>query len=182
MLFSILLVLQSSEAYFAFGPCPTPTLQPNFAITQYLGKWYDVVHCKDFLWEIGGECDTAIYGKSSTPGQISVLNSEYVNNEWKSNAGNATCQSSAPAHCAVKFYPTAPAGDYEVVQTDYTDTSLVFSCTGNGQGHDMWAWVLGRTPTVDYSKLIPVIQSLGIPTSELRYTVQTGCPPQPTIA
>ena len=112
---------------------------------------------------------------------INVVNSESINGVWKTNDGTATCDSSAPAHCAVKFFPLAPAGDYEVIQTDYINSSLVFSCTGDGLGHDMWFWVLGRTQTSPITAFIPTIKALGFPESELDYTNQTNCPAPPSV-
>lgn len=177
---NLVFLIQLSNAYFAPGSCPTPALQSNFNLANYLGLWYDLVHTTDFFWELGGECDTAQYSPSSKAGSIVVYNSEYKNNAWSSYQGSASCQSSAPSHCSVKFFPLAPAGDYEVVQTDYTNYSFVFSCTPSGTGHDMFFWILARSKTYNYNSLLPLITQLGFPQSEIEVTVQNGCPNPPT--
>ncbi|OMJ84669.1 hypothetical protein SteCoe_14192 [Stentor coeruleus] len=180
MLLVLLMSLQGAYSYFNWGPCPNPTLQPNFNIVNYLGLWYDMAHVKDFIWEIGGECDVAQYSTSTTPGTIVVYNSEYKNNNWSSFKGSATCESSDPAHCSVTFFKEATPGDYRIVETDYTNYSVVFSCMGNGLGHDMWAWILARSQSFNYTSLIPTLLSFGFPQSEFAFTVQTGCPAPPT--
>jgi apolipoprotein D and lipocalin family protein len=177
---SLFLLFHSTSGYYAPGACPNPSLQANFNLTNYLGLWFDLAHTTDFFWELGGECDTAQYSPSSTAGQIVVFNSEYKNNAWSSYKGSATCQSSSPAHCAVKFFPLAPAGDYRVVETDYTSYSLVFSCMANGSGHDMWFWILARKQNFDPTSLISTAMSYGFPQSEVTKTIQTGCPAPPS--
>lgn len=177
---NLIYLIHVSSAYFAPGACPNPTLQPNFNITKYLGLWYDMVHVTNFYWELGGECDTAQYSASSTPGQIVVYNSEVKNGAWSSYKGSATCQTADPAHCGVKFFPLAPAGDYRIVETDYVTYSIVFSCIPSGSGHDMWTWILARKNNFDFSSLMPTLLGFGFPPSELTNTIQTGCPAPPS--
>ncbi|XP_014192244.2 apolipoprotein D [Haplochromis burtoni] len=37
----LMLPLLSAQTYH-WGPCPTPKVQPNFNLQQYLGKWYEI--------------------------------------------------------------------------------------------------------------------------------------------
>ena len=59
----------------------------------------------------------------------------------------ATCEG---AQCAVKFYWYTPAGDYRVVDTDYTSYSIVYSCKdyfGAVRAENLW--ILSRNQTLD---------------------------------
>lgn len=171
-----MLSLYSVEGYFDWGPCPNPTLQPNFNISNYLGLWYDVVHCTDFYWELGGDCDTAQYTLGSDPNTLIVNNSAYVSGKWESYMGDGKCDPTNPPQCGVKFFVLSPYGDYRVVSTDYVNYSLVLSCENIGVAHDMWFWLLARSPKFNYTSFIPTIKSFGFPDSEIEYTDQVDCP------
>ena len=36
-----LALLKATNAKYSFGKCDKPTLQPNFDINQYTGKWFE---------------------------------------------------------------------------------------------------------------------------------------------
>ncbi len=59
------------------------------------------------------------------------------------------------------FSPLAPAGDYRVVQTDYTGLAIVYSCTElplSLKEEDLW--ILSRTQTVSDAVLNKAIETV----------------------
>ena len=166
--------LMTAQATFSWGSCPKVTLQENFDITKYTGTWFELIRNKDMPHE-KGTCSQAIYGLNPD-GTVSVHNQEARDGKWETIDGYAYCDQDNAAQCHVKFSWLAPAGDYKVVSTDYTNYSLVFSCFSIGFAHWKWAWLLARKQNFDFAQFVPRIESWGIPSSGLYYTPQANCP------
>ena len=165
--------LMCVNSSFSWGSCPKATLQSDFNLSQYMGTWYEMIRSKDMKYE-KGDCNKAEYSLSN--GQVTVVNSEVVNGIWSNITGSAYCSSEEPAQCYVKFSDYAPAGDYEVVATDYKKFAIVYSCFSIGIGHWAWAWILSRDPKLNYSFLLPIITNLGISFDSLYFTSHLNCP------
>ncbi len=56
-----------------------------------------------------------------------ILNSQYRDDQtgFDTSSGIAKCNG---AHCTVKFDWYRPSGDYRVLNTDYTNYSVIYSC------------------------------------------------------
>ena len=66
--------------------------------------------------------------------------------------------------------------------TDYTDVSLVYSCTSLGVAHYEQAWILARNSTIDdatKNKLMSELASYGVDVSYFKKTDQSNCPALP---
>ena len=152
------LLIGLSSASIFFGSCPTTTNQASMDFTQYTGKWYEYTRDWTIPFEFFQSCVTANYASTFNDGSggISVINRAYF---WPFSflAGNglegrAKCDNTA-AGCDVSFSPTlaTPSGDsinYNVLATDYTNYSVVYSCSsffGGLMSLDM-LWVLSREP------------------------------------
>ncbi|OMJ65977.1 hypothetical protein SteCoe_37338 [Stentor coeruleus] len=159
---------------FEWGSCPKVVLQSDFDLSKYLGNWFELIRNKDMKYE-KGECSKANYSMN-LDGTVRVFNSEVRDEQWSNIEGYAYCDSTNPAHCHVKFSKFAPAGDYQVVSTDYENYSLVFSCFSIGIAHWKWAWLLARDVNFDIAPYVSAIENFGIPASGLHYTQQTNCP------
>jgi len=93
-------------------------------------------------WE-HGDCQQAHYSLNDD-GTLKVYNTEFNAKEGKvtGQEGKATCNGPA---CKVSFFEGAPAGDYRVLATDYTNFSVVYSCTEIlGLGKSEFIWLLTR--------------------------------------
>ena len=58
------------------------------------------------------------------------------------------------AHLGVKFNWAMPSGNYYVVDTDYENYTVVYSCTSLWLFHIEYAWLLVGSRDMDYDKLI----------------------------
>ena len=72
-----LALLEATNAKYSFGFCDQPTLQPNFDIKQYTGKWFEIKRDAATSYEVNADCVQARY--SLLPdGSVLVNNTKYT--------------------------------------------------------------------------------------------------------
>ena len=160
----------SSASRFEWGKCPTRPLKANFDPSLYAGSWYEISRGSDIPFEQGTICSKLRYTLKPN-GNIDVYNWG-VQPDGKINDvhGYATFDG-AVGKVYFFYFP----GDYEVVDTDYTNYAIVSSCTPHlfGLFHYQTMWILGRSNTFDDSTQRTYIDSLGFySTSRMIYTTQ----------
>ena len=145
--------LNQVNAGIWFGSCPTTTNQANIDVSQYLGTWYEFTRDSTFIFETGVSCTTAAYSANSN-GNINVVNRSYYwpmsfTADWITAKGQASCSASAGS-CNVGFPSASATPNYNILYTDYTTTSVVYSCNNIFWNTMSWdqLWVLSRTPTM----------------------------------
>lgn len=88
---AVLALVGQATAKISWGFCPTPALQSNFDVNQYLGTWYEQARDKSILFQYG-DCSQAKYSLRPD-NQINVVNSQM--NPWtmrsESITGTASC-------------------------------------------------------------------------------------------
>lgn len=184
------MLILTPHSTFGWGPCPSVfkdseyivSLQnPGFfyslslfSVKDFLGTWLDIYRNIDFYFA-KGNCTQALYYQDSE-NKILARNSEIINRVNSSAKAEIFADPSIQGQLYAKFYHFAPAGDYRVIHTDYTNTALVFSCTSVILAHKKFAWILGRNLEVTlpdfYFKLI---QDFGIPLENLQKTIHENC-------
>ena len=111
-------------------------------------------------FEWGSSCVTATYGSTYAVGtEISVINRAYYWPVWFlpfKAEGRAGCYTN-DGECAVSFRsPPDVTGtpNYNVLHTDYTSYSVVYSCSDllGGAMKNEYVWVLSRTPYLPAAK------------------------------
>ena len=132
------------DARRKWGKCPDYELMENFDPSRYTGLWYEIYRDTNTGFENGSRCVTATYQTLSQT-QVSVYNRGIeANGDLNTIEGRATC---AGASCKVKFEAFyIPPGNYQLLDTDYTNYAVVYSCTNFffGLFRNELAWVLGR--------------------------------------
>ncbi|XP_008306298.1 apolipoprotein Db [Cynoglossus semilaevis] len=172
----LLVPLVSSQTYH-WGPCPTPKVQPNFNLQQYLGRWYEIEKLPASFER--GKCIEANYAVRAD-GTIQVLNRQFYKDKMRSIEGTAILPDSRdPAKLGVSFSFFTPYGTYWILSTDYTSVSVVYSCTDFLRiFHVDYAWILSRsrflpTDTLRYAKNLLIGE--GIDLFKMKRTDQFGC-------
>ncbi|KAM7351003.1 apolipoprotein D-like [Cochliomyia hominivorax] len=152
----------------------------NFDASEYLGRWYENQNYP-FIFTLGGKCIYAEYGLLEN-GDISVYN--YNINKLTGNANDikGSAKIVGDGKLKVKFdnMPAfVGAADYWVLDTDYDNYSVVYSCTDVGglvNGKVVWILTRERKPDPKYiEKARSVIKESGLSLAPLKETDQSGC-------
>merc|ERR1712154_138490 len=148
------LVAATCHAHIGFGGCPTVPTQATVDVEKYMGTWIKVYN-RGVLDD--GTVDD-ITGDAYRP---------HADEQGK---------------LLVRFAAGTPYGSYWVIDTDYSGTSLVYSCTSLGVAHYEQAWILARNSTIDdvtKDKLMAELAGYGVDVSYFKKTDQTDCPDLP---
>ncbi|XP_078594431.1 apolipoprotein D-like [Branchiostoma floridae x Branchiostoma japonicum] len=150
--------------------CPDVQLKANFDRTKYLGQWYDMEHFPAYFQK--GRCSSAHYSMRDD-GRIKVNNTQIMP-DGTSDSVIGYLQKNAinnePACLEVRFSEWQPRGYYLVLDTDYVNYSVVYSCTNLYVGKFELLWILSRRRTlaVGYLEHIhDLLDSYGIDTTRI---------------
>jgi apolipoprotein D and lipocalin family protein len=156
LLAATLACFSAVQGRLLWGGCSKPTLKSNFDVSQYDGLWYEIRRDAKTSFEKGGTCVTAQYTLNND-NTITVLNSQTKKGVRDSITGKASCNG---ANCGVKFNWYIPKGDYRVVDTDYTNYAIVYSCEDYFNIFKTeYLWVLARSNTYDPTSQLSALQS-----------------------
>lgn len=139
------------------GQCPSPALKDPFDATKYVGLWWEQVRDGGMPWE-SNDCQQARYSLNAD-GTVAVLNSQYNPSTDLVDEAKAVATFDGAAG-KVKFFPYAPAGDYRVIDTDYENFALVYSCDTYYVAKTEYIWVLTREQNPDDSIIYSALQTL----------------------
>ncbi|XP_077289515.1 apolipoprotein D-like [Arctopsyche grandis] len=180
-IFLIFVTLINAQIRFQ-GKCPDFKVKQPFDSSRYLGKWYEAE--KYFVrFEVGGKCITATYTDEGD-GVIGVLN-----RQLNIASGNETTIKGTAALAGVPdeaklsvVFPSIPFGrpaPYWVLETDYENFSIVYSCTNFEDYQTTTLWILTRQrfpcPAV-IREARWIIGNYGLKRSLLMKTDQRNCP------
>ncbi|XP_045172711.2 apolipoprotein D-like [Mercenaria mercenaria] len=165
------------------GKCPFVPTKPDFDVSFYTGRWYEQEKFPA-AFEANQVCISADYYLIPTGG-VRVINRGFnvVQNRDVTISGDAVQSPSQPGKLGVRFFPGQPRQPYNILDTDYTTYSVVFSCqesTRNGYpSNQQFLWVLTRQPwgisPQLRHKLLAKVERFGINTSYLTRTQQQNC-------
>ncbi|KAL8581274.1 hypothetical protein ACOMHN_028300 [Nucella lapillus] len=167
-----------------FGSCPSKVqAQSSLNLTRYLGQWFEI-NAFPATFESGQTCVTANYTLKDD-GHVRVENKGYKGGQYVTAIGDAYLpDKSKPAELLVSFSRVAPTGKYWVIETDYENYSLVYSCTSLlSLGHVQFAWILSRWPQLDpptVTHLKTLLKDAGVNTGHFTETHQSECPGRPS--
>ena len=137
--------------------CQYPSVKQNFNKDGYFGTWYEQLRDKEVIYE-NGICNTANYSLKED-GDVRVRNDELETDteSWGGGTGKAWIKEPEKheGRLMVKFVPFIPAGEYQILDTDYKSYSVVYTCeTMPGVPYKTeYVWVLTREAVPDPSMM-----------------------------
>merc|ERR1712223_410936 len=180
---------------FSFGRCPPfPTVR-DFDAEKYSGRWYEYANYFA-IFQLFGKCVTATYSLAPDDGygkyqlKIDIVNRAIstLTGAKQVARGNAVLADPdnpfSPGELIVNFdsqpsFTRARSANYNVIDTDYDNFSIVYSCNNYGFLKSEILWILTRKrfparPLI--SHLLRKIRGLGLDTRRLKKTDQKTCP------
>ncbi|XP_005098509.1 apolipoprotein D [Aplysia californica] len=160
------------------GQCPSVTTQATLDVSKYLGLWYEIQRFP-IVFE-RGTCITAEYSLKPN-GRVKVDNRFLEKGVVNQAIGEAYQQDpvNKPAVLSVSFRVGSRPALYNIIETDYSTHTLIYSCENFGSTlHVEFAWILSRTRSLNATtvqRLETKLGSFGIDTKQFLVTDQTGC-------
>ncbi|KAK6185573.1 hypothetical protein SNE40_007777 [Patella caerulea] len=177
----VVAILQLTEARIGTGSCAKPPTQQNFNLSRYLGQWYGQVEYSA-IFNVGVSCSRARYSLKPN-GHLRIFNQGYyrlIDQPVSVEGEGYVISESNPATLSVTFFNFLPAAPYLIVETDYDNYSVVYSCKTIGFLKSETAWVLTRSTTgLSEDTLHGVLrrlESYGIESNHFSRITQTDCP------
>jgi apolipoprotein D and lipocalin family protein len=134
------------------GNCPSYQAIKNLNVERYLGKWYEIQRYENWF-SLNAECVAAEYSLNED-GSVRVFNSQKKNGEFDGIVGQAVVsypeQQPLEGKLNVTFAGEPNRSNYWILDTDYDNYSIVWSCGGAGAlVRAEFAWILARKPYID---------------------------------
>ena len=132
--------------------------QKNIDLAAYTGRWYEYAKDHSIPYELFGDCITATYGAYSEGSDVDITvdNREFfwpifsyieLNACARCNPEDGRC---GVTRCGSEYLESAVM-NYDILETDYENYSVVYSCTPRlwGLATDEAVWVLTREPSLN---------------------------------
>ncbi|XP_072946605.1 apolipoprotein D-like isoform X2 [Epargyreus clarus] len=164
------------------GVCPDVAAMPDFNPSRYLGKWFEAE--KYFtIFELGGRCITAEYVEKDN-GIIGVINKQLssltgIKSEIEGEAMQVSRSDEGKLSVRFPSLPVNIAAPYWIVDTDYDNYAVVWSCYDFGIFHTRNAWILTRErhpPLSTIEKAYTALEKNNINKVYFMRTDQSNCP------
>ena len=168
-LISLIILINLTNSKGNWGLCPKNIkIHQNFQFSKYLGTWYEIMKSKSVLYLEKGTCgiDNITYIDDKTS---QIHWTELVDGSYREMNQILICDSKS-AQCNAKFFSIFPGADYRIIDTDYLNYAVVYSCLGIGIYHVEMLWVMGRNSvlTDDYMmKVKDVVKELDFTEEDL---------------
>ena len=118
------------------GECPSDIqVVSDFNVAEYLGTWYEYAKYPA-IFEGNGKCIVAEYSLNDD-GTVKVVNTQVdpVTGEKSGIVGTATVVNDGKLSVQFPGAPTPMGSNYWVLDTDYTEYSVVYSCSNAKSVH-----------------------------------------------
>jgi len=95
-----------------------------------------------------GNCEQTRYAPNPD-GTLKLTNSQFDNatQTISSASANLSCNG---AQCNLNFGPQQPAADYRIIDTDYTNYAVIYSCNTGNKREIIWIVTRAQNPKQQY--------------------------------
>ena len=175
-IYLLLILAIAANADWFWGGCPSVNIQQNFELNKYLGKWYEIGRVKNVPYTASTRCGTAEY-ELQEDGTLKVINTCLLDSGYYPAIGTAYCEDNGTGQCYVRFSRFQPWGDYKVLETDYDNYSVVWSCSSFWLFHVEYSWILARESGYNYDPAIELLEgSTSLRLDDFVWDDNTNCP------
>lgn len=183
ILLVVLLAASSATAQVLFlGQCPNVETMTNFEPEKYLGKWYEAERYFA-IFEFGGKCVTANYSQGEN-GSVKIVNRQISSLTGVSSSieGVGRLVGRADDPKLTVTFPSLPLqldAPYWVLETDYDNYAVVWSCSNFGIFSIRNVWILTRVPQAPVeilTRAYAVLDRNNISRAYFIRTDQKNCP------
>ncbi|XP_047532905.1 apolipoprotein D-like [Vanessa atalanta] len=146
--FSVLLLVATASAQIpSLGWCPDYQPMANFNVNRFLGAWYEAERYFTVA-ELGTRCVTTKY-ESTPEGRILVSNEITNSLTGMKRVMEGSLQMigrEGEGRMIIKYPAMSMPNDneYSILETDYDNYAVMWSCSGIGPVHIQNAWILTR--------------------------------------
>ncbi|CAH2102875.1 unnamed protein product [Euphydryas editha] len=187
--FSVLLLVATASAQIpSLGWCPDYLPMANFNVNRFLGSWYEAERYFTVA-ELGTRCVTTKY-ESTPEGRILVSNEITNSLTGMKRVMEGSLQMigrEGEGRMIIKYPALSMPNDneYSILDTDYDNYAVMWSCSGIGPVHVQNAWILTRerlAPPMVMQSAYAVLERFRISRTFFVKTNQADCSILPSPA
>ncbi|KAK7500043.1 hypothetical protein BaRGS_00008590, partial [Batillaria attramentaria] len=174
-----------------WGTCPKPPVKQNFDVTRYMGKWWEYQRFPA-PFEFAVVCGSANYTLLQSD-LVKVVNAGIQDIKifgWTVRRAPTVAEGEAkivdpamPSELLVSFGDMPQIGpstepNYLVVDTDYDNFAVVYSCSSFGPLNFQLAWILTRAQGVkpsQYDAIYTTLRNAGVDTGAFITVDHSNC-------
>lgn len=185
----------------AIGACPNMLPMFNIDLHKFQGEWYEVERTF-YLFETVGNCikfnftlkedgtmDVKLFMLNRITGNSNTYtgkaNPDYFRNPSVMDFRLNSRWTPSPSSWISNRIPSSftrmlpGSGQYHILNTDYTNYAIMWSCSDMGMLHTDQVWIMGRQQDLDTEKrseVYALLTEVGIDIKRLVLTKHKNCP------
>merc|ERR1712154_5198 len=189
LLLAILFSAGSAQVLTFGGKCPAIPLISDFSVEKYLGEWYEQLRYPDQFQNAADKCVKATYGpRDETSVTVNNTGIEPDGDLWYLSWILGQAEQTEPEthpnklYVSFNFNPARAArrSNYNVMETDYENYSIVWSCRDNGSFTTEYVWILSRDQqfreTEMFQKVLQIaVEKYGLQTEKVIMPIHDDC-------
>jgi len=181
LLLALCLGLAYAEPRIDFKSCPSPAVMESFELSDYLGTWYEIERNYNPFETSKHSCGATTISQVDSKFGYNVM----FNSTWNVKGKNQGLVTKGrydainkSAKLKIKPIPLFPRQDYWVLDTDYKNFAIVWSCAEFYLNHHELVWIFSRERTMrpeNRLKAYNSITKLGFKLEDLTVVEHQNC-------